>query len=75
MAQHEQHQPGRDQAVNPIQLQRFLDGVNYPASKQDLIETARKQGAGDQVLETLRRMPDKRYGSPVDVSQAVGKES
>ena len=71
MAQHEQHQ----QPVNPIQIQKFLDGVNYPASKQDLIDTARKQGAGDHVIETLKRMPDKRYGSPVDVSQAIGKES
>ena len=74
MAQHEQHQHGHEQAINPIQIQTFLDGVNYPAGKQDLIDTARKQGAGEHVLETLRRMPDKRYGSPVDVSQSVGKE-
>ena len=74
MAQHEQHGQ-HEQPVNPIQIQKFLDGVNYPASKQDLIQTARQQGASRQVLDTLQRMPDKRYGSPVDVSQAIGKES
>jgi len=29
--------------ANPIQIQKFLKGVDDPASKQDLIKNARKE--------------------------------
>lgn len=59
--------------VNPIQVQKFLNNVNYPASKQDLVNTAKQQGASDDVLNTLQQMPGDSYNSPNDVSQAIGK--
>lgn len=30
--------------INPIQLQKFLKGVDYPAGKQALLENAKKGG-------------------------------
>lgn len=59
--------------VNPIQIQKFLKGMDYPASKQDLIKHAEKQGADDNVRDVLGRLPDEQYQTPADVSQAVGK--
>ena len=54
--------------VNPIELQRHLTGVDYPARKADLIERARKQGAGDDVLEVLQQICDREYDGPNAVS-------
>lgn len=60
--------------VNPIEVQGSLGGVNYPASKQDLINHAQKQGnKNDKVVEVLNQIPDKEYQSPVEVSKEVGK--
>ena len=60
-------------AVNPIQIQKFLKGVDYPASKSDLLENAEEEGADEDVRETLERLPDAEYQSPADVSEALGK--
>ncbi len=57
---------------NPIQLQKFLSGVDYPARKQDLVDRARRQGADDNVVQTLERLPRDEFNSPNDVSEAFG---
>ncbi|HZR40158.1 MAG TPA: DUF2795 domain-containing protein [Ktedonobacteraceae bacterium] len=58
--------------VNPIQMEKYLKGVDYPASKADLIKHAQQQGADEQVREVLNQLPDQRFTSPADVSKAVG---
>ncbi|XVQ88552.1 DUF2795 domain-containing protein [Microbispora siamensis] len=58
-------------APNPIQMQKHLKGVDYPASKSDLIRTARDQGADDNVIDALERIPDRQYDGPNAVSKAV----
>jgi hypothetical protein len=60
-------------APNPIQLQKYLGGVDYPISKQDLIQHARAKGADDEVIRTLERLPLDEFNSPNDVSEAFGK--
>jgi hypothetical protein len=62
-------------AVNPIQLQKFLGGIDYPADKQTLIERARSKGADDQVIKTLENLSRDRFNSPNDVSEALGGSS
>ncbi len=54
--------------ANPIQMQKFLGGVNYPASKDDLVEHARSKGADEEVLRKLEAMPDRTYDGPNAVS-------
>ncbi len=60
-------------SVNPIQLQKFLGGVDYPARKQDLLDRAKRQGADENVLETLRSLDRDEFNSPNDVSEAIGQ--
>jgi hypothetical protein len=57
---------------NPIQLQKHLSGIDYPAGEQDLIDAAREQGADEEVLSTLERLPDRQYDGPNAVSAEVG---
>lgn len=59
--------------ANPAQIEKTLGGVDYPASKQDLINHAKKDGANNDVVQILGQIPDKKYNSPIDVSKAVGK--
>ena len=59
-------------SVNPIQLEKYLKGVDYPANKNDLIKHAQQNGADQQVLETLKQLPDRTYEGPAGVSKAVG---
>ncbi|MEW9548514.1 DUF2795 domain-containing protein [Nonomuraea sp. NPDC050783] len=61
-------------APNPIQLQKHLSGVDYPASKDDLVRTAREHGADDDIIKALEGMPDREYDGPNAVSQAVTKK-
>lgn len=59
--------------VNPIQLQKYLKGMKYPANKKDLITRAQQEGADENIRQTLQQLPDQQYQTPADVSQAVGK--
>ena len=60
--------------ASPAQVQQKLDGVDYPASKQDLINHVKKSsGENEGVIDILQQLPDKNYNSPVDVSKAVGQ--
>lgn len=59
--------------VNPIQLQKFLKGVDYPAKKGALLENAKKMGADENVCSALEQLPDEDYEAPVDVSQALSR--
>ena len=56
---------------NPIQIQKFLGGIDYPASKETLVSRAKESGADSNVLDALQNIPDKEYDSPTDVSSAV----
>lgn len=60
--------------ANPIQIQKFLKGVDYPATKDELRERARANEADDEVLGTLDALPDERYDSPADLSKAIGEQ-
>jgi len=58
--------------VNPIELQKHLKGMDYPASRQDLVQHVQKQGADQNIRSLLEQLPDEQYETPADVSKAVG---
>ena len=43
---------------------RTLNGANYPAGRDDLMQYAQDQGADTVVIETLSLIPDDEYDSP-----------
>jgi Protein of unknown function (DUF2795)/PRC-barrel domain len=59
--------------ANPIEVQKFLEGVGYPVRKADLVREAEKQGASAEVRSTLKRIRDEKFDSPADVSEAIGR--
>jgi hypothetical protein len=56
---------------SPIDLQKALGGIDYPATKDDILRTARENGAGDDVLSALENIEDRSYDGPTGVSEAV----
>lgn len=59
--------------INPIELQKHLKGVDYPANKQDLTRQAEENGADGGMRAVLDRLPDGEYQTPVDVNKAIGQ--
>ena len=59
--------------INPIQLQKYLKGISYPTNKETLQETARRNGAPEDVIAALQQVPEQSYNAPKDVSQQIGK--
>jgi len=58
-----------------IDMQKALKGIDYPADKATLLETARSNGASEEITNALDALPDQEYESPAAVSKAVGQES
>lgn len=56
---------------NPIDLQKHLAGVDYPAKRDDLVRVASEKGADDALVSTLEKIPDREYDGPNAVSKAV----
>ena len=56
---------------NPIEVQKHLKGVNYPAGKEDLASTAESNNAPDALVERLRNLPDQTFSGPDDVQEAL----
>jgi hypothetical protein len=57
--------------VSPIDIQKALSGMDYPADKEQIIQHAQQHGADDDVLDALRKIPDRQYEGPSGVSSAV----
>ena len=65
--------PAKHEAPNPIQVQKYLGGLDYPAKKQDIVEKARQKGADNDIMQILQKIPDQEYSSPVALSREVSK--
>lgn len=59
--------------VSPAQVESYLKGISFPASKQDIIRQAEDNGADEPVLNILGSLREKEYQSPIDISKAIGK--
>ncbi|ACR30542.1 DUF2795 domain-containing protein [Burkholderia glumae] len=64
---------GQDKLPSPIDVQKALKGVEYPATKADLLRCARDGHADARIVDGLLRMPDREYASPASVSKELGK--
>lgn len=56
---------------NPIVIRQSLSGVEYPASKADLIGRARYNGAAQAVIDDLDMLPEAQYDGPRQIQKAI----
>jgi hypothetical protein len=58
--------------VNPIDVQRHLKGVAYPATREELLEAAREEDAPTEVEEALEGLPEEeQFDGPDEVMEAI----
>lgn len=56
----------------PAQVGRYLEGVEFPARREDLLATLERNGVPSPVLGQLRkRLPEGEYQGPQDVLSAL----
>lgn len=58
--------------INPVEVQKALKGVDYPAEKKDIVRTAEEHGASEEIRSALGKLPDKSFETPADVNEAIG---
>lgn len=59
---------------SPSNVQSYLSGVSYPASKQDLMAAAKRNRAPREVLEVIEGFDESEFGGPQEVMKAYGHE-
>lgn len=56
----------------PTQVGRYLEGIEFPARKEDLVGRLERNGVPGPVLGQIRkRLPEREYRSPQDVLDAL----
>ena len=52
---------------NPDDAQHYLEGVEYPASKEDVVSAAENNGAPETMIRILGGLSRPRFDSPEEV--------
>lgn len=72
------HAPGVPQGMTPrdvelrSDLAKWISDTHWPASKSELLERARTEGAPDHVLDLVESLPDRDYRNMADIAKALG---
>lgn len=59
----------------PANIMKHLKGIDFPADKNEIISKA-KSGPGpdtEDVIEELKKIPDRTYNSPAEILEEYGK--
>ena len=54
-------------------VQEILKMVNFPASKQDIINKAKEKGVDNNIISMLGKLTDKKFQTAKDVMDEVSK--
>ena len=58
---------------SPIDVSRFLKGIDFPAKRDDLLHHAKQKHAEQTVLQEIEQMPDQSYSNMADAMKGFGK--
>ena len=61
-------------SMSPIDVEKHLRGVDYPANKTDLVKKAQQNQAPDDIIRTLQQLPSSSFNRPTDIMKAMKKE-
>jgi hypothetical protein len=53
-------------------VQKSLGGLNFPATKEDIIEHAKRNGASNEVLQMLEELPREPFENEGAVTRGLG---
>lgn len=58
--------------INPGDATQYLDGVDWPAGKEQVADKAQSNGAPDGMVEKIRNSSTEEFSGPRDVVSALG---
>jgi hypothetical protein len=64
--------PDTTQIGSTLEALDRLRGASYPATRDDLVDEARRSGGSDTVMEALQSLPAGPYASGEEVADALG---
>jgi len=50
---------------------QFVEGLDYPISKDTIVAAAREASIDPTVLDSLKKIPDREYSGPGELTQAM----
>ncbi len=53
--------------INPDDAQQYLEGADYPASKEDVAAAAESEGAPEELVERIRALSTSDFSSADEV--------
>lgn len=62
-------------AINPIDVEKTLKGLDFPTDKETIVQHARDNGGGDDEIRALEGLPEREYSDPVDIAEALAGET
>ncbi|HON39676.1 MAG: DUF2795 domain-containing protein [Desulfomonilia bacterium] len=58
--------------VSAADVLEAIKGIDLPKSKSELVDYARSRNVPQDVIDVLNRLPDRRYRTASDITQAMG---
>lgn len=58
---------------SPTNISKFLEGIDYPQSKSDIVAYAYAHGCGDEVIHALEGLHERVYETLAEVQADLGK--
>jgi hypothetical protein len=58
---------------SPSNVLNFLEGINFPCTKSDLVDYAEDKEALDEIIDLLENFPEHEYEDMSDVMSAIGQ--
>jgi hypothetical protein len=64
----------RDTSQSAVNVTKHLKGIDFPASKPELVRIARQLKAEQVVIDQIQKLEDREYESMAEVIKALGQE-
>ncbi|WP_320067522.1 DUF2795 domain-containing protein [Micromonospora sp. RTGN7] len=58
--------------ISANELREYLAGLDYPASRADLVRWGQENGVSTETLQMLRALPAESFDSPAELTEALG---
>ena len=62
-----------DQTASLESMSRYIHGLGFPASKDDILKQAKQNGADETVLGSIKNVSEKHYASPAELMKEFGE--
>jgi len=59
--------------VSASEFAMYMKGIDFPANKQKLIDTAKSNGAPENVMKFMNKLPEREYHRANEVEEEFGK--